>query len=73
MGEKRGNGEDVYISGVNIALIGEDTRETDTIIRVGDIHNIFLLNLQEFLLDLRDRAQGTDRHNQLVTIDWGDD
>lgn len=73
MGEKRDNGEDVYISGVNIALIGEDTRETDTIIGVGDIHNIFLLNLQEFLLDLRDRAQGKDRHNQPVTIDWGDD
>lgn len=69
MAEEGPNGETVKISGVNAALIGEGSGETDTIIRVGDMQSIFLLNIQEVLLDLRDNAQGTDRHDPPFKIE----
>lgn len=67
--EKRENGETVSVSGCNAALTGEESGETDTIIRAGDMQSIFMVNIQETLLDLRDNAQGTDRHNPPIEIE----
>lgn len=63
------DGKAVTASGLNAALINSEIKEMGDIIRVGDMQNIFLVNLQEFLLDLRDKAQGKDRRKPSITVE----
>ena len=53
------------------ALRSTNGKDADTVIRAKDAQAIFLLNIQTTLLDLRDKVQGTDRHNPPVKVDFG--
>lgn len=70
--DKKTEDGDFIIASANMAaLVGSESEKIESVIRIGDIQNIFLLNLQEFLLDLRDKAQGEDRRRPKITLDFG--
>lgn len=52
------------------ALRSTNGKDADTTIRAKDAQAIFLLNIQTTLLDLRDKVQGTDRHNPPIKVDF---